>query len=174
MALFPRLKPPPSAPKIGLNPPNLIFGGVGTLWADTGGGGWSKRRRRRRSISQGVRATGSPAPLATHGDGPPKESSGCNSTSWLLSVQRWEETDRGGQETEGPSRTLMERRWSVDSGGNSPQWNSPQAHRHTGNSPQWKHQRRTRRYGHGPVNTLRTKGRRCNSTKERCHKSTVQ
>ena len=124
MALFPRLNPPPSAPKIGLNPPNLIFGGVGTLWADTGGGGWSKRRRRRRSISQGVRATGSPAPLATHGDGP-KESSAC----CLLSVQRWEETDRagGGQETEGPSRTLMERRWSVDSGGNSPQWNSPQA-----------------------------------------------
>ena len=160
MALFPRLKPPPSAPKIGLNPPNLIFGGVGTLWADTGGGGWSKRRRRRRSISQGVRATGSPAPLATHGDGP-KESSACSSTSCLLSVERWEETDRagGGQETEGPSRTLMERRWSVDSGGNS---------------PQWKHQRRTRRYGHGPVNTLRTKGRRCNSTKERCHKSTVQ
>ena len=160
MALFPRLNRPPSAPKIGLNPPNLIFGGVGTLWADTGGGGWSKRRRRRRSISQGVRATGSPAPLATQGDGP-KESSGCSSTSWLLSVQRWEETDRagGGQETEGPSRTLMERRWSVDSGGNS---------------PQWKHQRRTRRYGHGPVNTLRTKGRRCNSTKGRCHKSTVQ
>ena len=129
MALFPRLKPPPSAPKIGLNPPNLIFGGVGTLWADTGGGGWSKRRRRRRSISQGVRATGSPAPLATQGDGP-KESSGCSSTSWLLSVQRWEETDRagGGQETEGPSRTLMERRWSVDSGGNSRTRVTPTAH----------------------------------------------
>ena len=42
-----------------------------------------------------------PAPLPTLGDGSEDSSEG------LLSIQRWEETDSvGGQQAEGPSRTL--------------------------------------------------------------------
>ena len=48
MALFPLRKPPPSSPRIGRKPPNLIFGGVGTRWLETLRRGASRRRRRRR------------------------------------------------------------------------------------------------------------------------------